>query len=73
VNENQNSLSTLRKRLQLVNQAIRTLENLASKDQLEAETLLQAPASRAFYTSNWASARKNSAQHRKRGGKQSEG
>ncbi len=63
----------LRKRLQLVNQAIRTLENLASAEQLQVESLLQAPSNRAFFGSNWASARKNSAQHRKRGGEQSEG
>jgi hypothetical protein len=68
VKEKQNSLSMLRKRLELVNQAIRTLENLASTEQLEAEALLQAPANRAFHASNWASARQNSAQHRKRGG-----
>lgn len=61
--ERQKTLNALKKRLKLVNQAIQTLEILARTEQQQTE---------AAARSNCTSARQYAAQHRKRGGEQSQ-
>jgi hypothetical protein len=63
-NERQ-TLRALRKRLQLVNQAITTLENLASTEQQQILDGSRA-SRRAHSSSNWAAARQDASKHRKR-------
>ena len=74
IHEREKTLSDLRKRLRLVNQAIQTLETLARTEQQQQQTEASAQelSGRPSSGSNWASARQNSAQHRKRGGEQTQ-
>ena len=73
IGETDLNLSKLRERLNLVNQAILTLENLASMEKLDpsehGQSAFGSPA-QARSGSNSAGARQNGSQHRKRVGQQ---